>query len=841
MLFVLWILVNLLAPAVSQGPIVAVQAVKRTAAHLPCDMSPPIPNDTVTLVVWYKNDIKPIYSVDRRGKSPETGIHWKNDAILEERSYFRIGTEPPTLTIDNVEERDEAIYRCRVDFKTSPTRNYKINLTVIVPPQRPKIFDEGGRELTSVAGPYEEGSEMKLTCVVSGGRPEPWVRWWRDETLVDSSDTIAGYPNVKKNQLVISRLSREHLNSVFTCQASNNNISQPVSTSLTVEIHFKPMNVSIITEMQPMSANRKYKIVCVSIGSRPPAKISWWRDNELLTSVSEKISDDENVTTSTLAFTPSNDDNGGRLTCRADNPRVNGAAQEVTWKLDVHYMPHVRLELGSKMNPEDIEEGDDVYFECKVKANPGAYKVLWKHNNQIIQQSIKGGVILSHKALALQSVRRTQAGNYTCVASNVEGDGDSNTVQLKVMYKPICRSDQKHVFGVARNEDARVMCEVDAFPAPDSFRWSFNNSAEAIEIAASKFHNSLHLSLSTLSYTPQTEMDYGTVMCWASNTAGQQREPCVFHIIAAGRPDPPYNCTLINQTLHSLDLECLDGFDGGQVQNFQLEVYNFETNYLLVNSTSKQPVFKVEGLNPGVNVKINIYAFNSKGKSDIVSLDGFTLKIAEKQTGTPVPFYVTPVVVVLVVATVMLMTCIVVIFGVLKARNRAHVTTESTSNRLNEKTKVPLRIDAREIYDMDDNNPDLIPCNKDSDYQLVANSSLHSGNLKMAQERGSSQSQMLHENVKDSNLLNVDIYENYKNVHHNKEQGEDNYFEDQCLRRLNSGDVAASSILKREIASNVFSENDLNRCNLSPSGLPTHREVITVRTPLMANQQESCV
>lgn len=32
------------------------------------------------------------------------------------------------------------------------------------------------------------------------------------------------------------------------------------------------------------------------------------------------------------------------------------------------------------MNPDDIEEGDDVYFECKVHANPGAYKVVWKHN-----------------------------------------------------------------------------------------------------------------------------------------------------------------------------------------------------------------------------------------------------------------------------------------------------------------------------------------------------------------------------------------------------------------------------------------------------------------------------
>lgn len=209
-----------------------------------------------------------------------------------------------------------------------------------------------------------------------------------------------------------------------------------------------------------------------------------------------------------------------------------------------------------------------------------------------------------------------------------------------------------------------------------------------------------------------------------------------------GRPDSPYNCSLINQTLNSLELECIEGFDGGQTQVFQLEVYNFESNYLLLNRTSKQPAFKVEGLAPGVNVKIIIYAFNSKGRSDSVNLEGYTLKLAEKQTGisflfkthfngeiifssidilfltpgSPVPFYVTPVVVVLGVATVMLMTCIIVIFGVLKARTRTHVTTESNVSRVNEKTKVPLRIDARDMYDIDDNNPDLIPCNKGSKF-----------------------------------------------------------------------------------------------------------------------------
>lgn len=38
------------------------------------------------------------------------------------------------------------------------------------------------------------------------------------------------------------------------------------------------------------------------------------------------------------------------------------------------------LQLGPSLNPDDIEEGDDCYFECIIKANPPTYKVVWKHN-----------------------------------------------------------------------------------------------------------------------------------------------------------------------------------------------------------------------------------------------------------------------------------------------------------------------------------------------------------------------------------------------------------------------------------------------------------------------------
>lgn len=50
-------------------------------------------------------------------------------------------------------------------------------------------------------------------------------------------------------------------------------------------------------------------------------------------------------------------------------------------------------------------------------------------------------------------------------------------------------------------------------------------------------------------------------MCWADNAVGQQKEPCVFHIIAAGKPDAPYNCTLVNQTSDGLEVDCNEGMD----------------------------------------------------------------------------------------------------------------------------------------------------------------------------------------------------------------------------------------------------------------------------------------
>ena len=50
---------------------------------------------------------------------------------------------------------------------------------------------------------------------------------------------------------------------------------------------------------------------------------------------------------------------------------------------DVADVPVVSLKMGSSLNPDDIKEGDDVYFECNIRANPKAYRLAWFHNVSI--------------------------------------------------------------------------------------------------------------------------------------------------------------------------------------------------------------------------------------------------------------------------------------------------------------------------------------------------------------------------------------------------------------------------------------------------------------------------
>lgn len=97
----------------------------------------------------------------------------------------------------------------------------------------------------------------------------------------------------------------------------------------------KPKEVKIITPFQNLSAGEQIELVCQSSGSRPPAKITWWKGESMLENAGESTSDDGSVTTNFLTLVPSVDDNGKYLSCSATNLQFPDFELHDGWTLNI--------------------------------------------------------------------------------------------------------------------------------------------------------------------------------------------------------------------------------------------------------------------------------------------------------------------------------------------------------------------------------------------------------------------------------------------------------------------------------------------------------------------------
>lgn len=184
--------------------------------------------------------------------------------------------------------------------------------------------------------------------------------------------------------------------------------------------------------------------------------------------------------------------------------------------------PVITLQLGSKLHAGDIKEGDDVYFECKIDANPKYRRLTWLHNvssdgcheqfklygllypqGRPLRTNSSTKIVKSNQSLVLQRVTRSSAGKYSCSALNSEGETVSNEFLLKVKFVPLCATDKMMVVGATKGEDIQLACEIKSYPLPKRFYWKFENSEESVEIDLRKYSN--NGTRSVLSFSTATD------------------------------------------------------------------------------------------------------------------------------------------------------------------------------------------------------------------------------------------------------------------------------------------------------------------------------------------------
>lgn len=87
--------------------------------------------------------------------------------------------------------------------------------------------------------------------------------------------------------------------------------------------------------------------------------------------------------------------------------------------------------------------------------------------------------------------------------ANIAADVSSFS-PFTITVAPLCRPGQVHIYNVARQETAKVICELESNPNDLNFTWKFNNTiAESIDLPASLI--AVDRAKSIAHYTPMVE------------------------------------------------------------------------------------------------------------------------------------------------------------------------------------------------------------------------------------------------------------------------------------------------------------------------------------------------
>ena len=122
--------------------------------------------------------------------------------------------------------------------------------------------------------------------------------------------------------------------------------------------------------------------------------------------------------------------------------------------------------------------------------------------------------------------------------------------------------------------------------------------------------------MSTVDYIPRTPLDYGSLLCWASNEVGAQSQPCVFHLSPARPPAPVSLCSVSHEFMTSVRVRCESEDTDREAVTFLMEVWRMGgVENKVRNLTSVTGDWSLDGLEPGQEYGLSVRTRNSAGIS----------------------------------------------------------------------------------------------------------------------------------------------------------------------------------------------------------------------------------
>lgn len=334
-------------------------------------------------------------------------------------------------------------------------------------------------------------------------------------------------------------------------------------------------------------------------------------------------------------------------------------------------------------------------MDCSVHANPPIHDLSWLFNDKPLTHNANKGIIMSNHSLVIHGIKIEHRGHYQCVGQNAIGTSVSNKLQLWPRFAPVCDTRKtKTRYEVPVGQQVRIDCFVMAEPSDDlQFSWQLNKTLgdqprEAQHLEELREGFTTNFTQSSLDFKLRSRRHQAQLLCSASNTLGQQGQPCTILVVASEVPDPVISCFFDDFTSTSFSVHCQAPSSigaGGQAPGQQRQTYLLELqqadgelaaqtasnsspkleqqlkglpapsleegsdakgsagleeqqqqqvqeNPLQVRRlTSDTPSFHVTDLKPNTNYLVRAYAQNSRGRSNPLSYERSTLAGSDEQ------------------------------------------------------------------------------------------------------------------------------------------------------------------------------------------------------------------
>ncbi|KAH7976336.1 hypothetical protein HPB52_012166 [Rhipicephalus sanguineus] len=313
----------------------------------------------------------------------------------------------------------------------------------------------------------------------------------------------------------------------------------------------------------PFSKSKSFE--CEATGSRPAANVTWFLDGIAIDPSFSRSVSAGNVTTSMLLL-PASAQSGQLLECRA----INGNLPESRGVLS----RFLKVDM-SRLNSSHIVEGADVYMECSVLAASKVIEVIWRHEGARMKglagDDDPSDAFVTSRYLVIRGLTAEQSGRYTCTANTADGESvESVPLELRVRHAPRCGVHRDRVLTARPNEQLNVTCDVSADPGEDlHFFWIAEDDAgnrrhvtrtEGTSIRTQDAHSGEGLPKLRRSNQLEVLVDahlfHGTLLCWARNAVGTQREPCRQRFQLRRERASSLDCTVGNYTDTSFSITC---------------------------------------------------------------------------------------------------------------------------------------------------------------------------------------------------------------------------------------------------------------------------------------------